>query len=83
MTLPPVMRVLTRWSLVSREDTWLLLAPYITRQQLDTFEEVAIAVLGEKTIRSMNCHRMSVGMQRCVISCHSTPLSYVQVSPKR
>jgi hypothetical protein len=44
---PPVMRVLTRWSLVSREDSWLLLAPYITRQQLDTFEEVAIAVLGE------------------------------------
>ena len=44
---PPVMRVLTRWSLVSREDSWLLLAPHITPQQLDTFEEVAIAVLGE------------------------------------
>jgi transcriptional regulator with XRE-family HTH domain len=44
---PPVMRVHTYWSLVSRQDSWMLLASHITRPQLDKFEEIAIDVLGE------------------------------------
>lgn len=44
---PPIMRMLTRWSLVSREDSWALLASCVTREQLDAFEEVVLDVLGE------------------------------------
>jgi transcriptional regulator with XRE-family HTH domain len=46
-----LIRLLTHWSLISREDSWLLLAPYITRQQLDIFEEVAGEVLSEEDPR--------------------------------
>ncbi len=42
---PPVMRVQSTWSLVSREDSWLLLAPLLTRPQLDLFTPIAIEVL--------------------------------------
>lgn len=44
---PPLMNLLTHWFLVSHEDSWLLLAQYITRPQLDLFEEVSVEVLGE------------------------------------
>jgi len=44
---PPITRFLSRWSLVSRLDSWFLLASHITRQHLDVFEEVAGDVLGE------------------------------------
>jgi len=43
---PPLIKLLTRWSLVSHEDSWLLLAQHAT-QKLDIFEEVAVEVLGE------------------------------------
>ena len=43
----PVLHVLTNWSLMSREDSWRLLAPSITRQHLDAFEEIAVEVLSE------------------------------------
>ncbi len=48
---PPLIRFLTRWSLVSREDSWILMAPHVTRQQLDIFEEVAVEVLSENDPR--------------------------------
>ena len=43
----PVLRVQTNCSLVSREDSWRLLASYITQQDLHTFEELAVDVLSE------------------------------------
>ncbi len=43
----PVLRVQANCSLVSREDSWMLLASYITRQDLLTFEEIAVEVLSE------------------------------------
>lgn len=48
---PPLFRLHTRWSLVSREDSWILLAPHVTRQPLDIFEEVALEILGENDPR--------------------------------
>ena len=48
---PPLMRLLSCWRLVSREDSWHLLASSITRSQLDIFEEVAVEVLGENDPR--------------------------------
>ena len=47
----PFLRVHEHCSLVSREDSWRLLACYITRQDLLTFEELAVEILGEVDIR--------------------------------
>jgi len=44
---PPLIRAHTYWYLISREDSWILLAKYLTRDQLDDFEEIANEVLGE------------------------------------
>lgn len=43
----PLMRILSQWSLMSREDAWVMLGPHVTRPQLEAFEEVALQVLGE------------------------------------
>ena len=43
----PVLRVHENCSLVSREDSWRLLACYITRQNLLTLEELAAEILSE------------------------------------
>ena len=48
---PPLMRLLSCWRLVSREDSWHLLAPSITRSQLDAFRDVAVEVLAENDPR--------------------------------
>jgi hypothetical protein len=42
---PPVHRVGTVWYLVSREDAWSLLANRLTRDDLENFVEVVVAVL--------------------------------------
>ena len=47
----PFLRVHEHCSLESREDSWRLLACYITRQDLLTFEELAVEILGEVDIR--------------------------------
>ena len=62
---PPLMRLRTCWSLVSREDSWLLLGPNVTRQQLDTFENVAVEVLGQNDPRyDLPAHeRWKAGLQ--------------------
>jgi hypothetical protein len=44
---PPLRQIGVSWSLTSREDSLVLLAPSITRQDLDNFESVAIEVLSE------------------------------------
>jgi transcriptional regulator with XRE-family HTH domain len=44
---PPVAHVLSRWDLVSRDDSWHLLAHAITQDHLLRFEAVALDVLGE------------------------------------
>ncbi len=44
---PPVMRVGSKWGLVSREDSWVLLARHLTGADLQRFAEVATEVLGE------------------------------------
>lgn len=44
---PPLAQSLSEWHLVSREDSWILLAKNITRPLLDLFEEVVLEVLGE------------------------------------
>ena len=43
----PLVRALANWRLVSREDSWFLLAPSITAQYLDRFENIAYEVLVE------------------------------------
>ncbi|HEY7326646.1 MAG TPA: helix-turn-helix transcriptional regulator [Gemmataceae bacterium] len=43
----PLVQALSNWRLVSREDSWFLLAPSITAQYLDRFESVASEVLAE------------------------------------
>jgi hypothetical protein len=43
---PPVRRVGNTWILVSKEDSWSLLARFITREDLENFESVALDVLG-------------------------------------
>lgn len=48
----PLMRILTRWSLMSREDAWVMLGPHLTRLQLDAFEELATEILGEQDPQS-------------------------------
>jgi transcriptional regulator with XRE-family HTH domain len=47
----PLVRALSRWRLVSREDSWFLLAPSITAQYLDRFESAASEVLSENDPR--------------------------------
>jgi transcriptional regulator with XRE-family HTH domain len=47
----PLVRALSRWRLVSREDSWFLLAPSITAQYLDRFERIASEVLSENDPR--------------------------------
>jgi addiction module HigA family antidote len=44
---PPVRRVGNTWLIASKEDAWTLLAEFITRDDLDAFEEVVLGVLGE------------------------------------
>jgi transcriptional regulator with XRE-family HTH domain len=44
---PPLMRVGSRWSLVSRDDFWHRLASAVTRNALGRFKEVALQVLAE------------------------------------
>jgi transcriptional regulator with XRE-family HTH domain len=44
---PPIAHVLARWDLVSRDDSWHLLAYAITQDHLQRFEAVALDVLGE------------------------------------
>jgi hypothetical protein len=44
---PPVRRVGDTWLIASREDSWTLLAEFITRDDLDAFEEAVLGVLGE------------------------------------
>jgi transcriptional regulator with XRE-family HTH domain len=44
---PPVMRALTHWDLVSREDSWLHLRHLVTSADLDAFDRVAFDVLAE------------------------------------
>lgn len=40
----PVRRIGNTWFLVSKEDTWALLAKYLTREDLDNFEEIFLKV---------------------------------------
>lgn len=44
---PPVRRVGDTWLISSKEDAWTLLIEFITRDELDSFEEVVLGVLGE------------------------------------
>lgn len=48
---PPVLQAGSSWSLTSREDSWYLVSPAITRQDLDSFEVEAVEVLGENDPR--------------------------------
>jgi addiction module HigA family antidote len=44
---PPVRHVGDTWLISSKEDAWTLLAEFITRGDLDAFEETVLEVLGE------------------------------------
>jgi transcriptional regulator with XRE-family HTH domain len=44
----PIMKVLSHWRFVSREDSWALLASHITPGKLERFEQVALEVLSEE-----------------------------------
>jgi hypothetical protein len=44
---PPLRRVGNTWLISSKEDSWALLARYLTRQDLENFENVALEILGE------------------------------------
>lgn len=44
----PIMRILSSWRFVSREDSWVLLASYLTQGKLERFEQVAFEVLSEE-----------------------------------
>jgi transcriptional regulator with XRE-family HTH domain len=43
----PVTQVMSRWSLLSREDSWFLLSGRISQDQFERFEQVVLDVLGE------------------------------------
>lgn len=43
---PPVRRVGSTWLLVSKEDTWRLLARFLTRSDVERFQQVVAEVLG-------------------------------------
>jgi transcriptional regulator with XRE-family HTH domain len=45
---PPLIRIGSRWSLVSRIDSWNLLGPVVTRADLDRFRLVVKEVLAEE-----------------------------------
>lgn len=47
----PFRRTGTKWHFISREDTWLYLAPRLTRPLLDTLARIAVAVLAEEDPR--------------------------------
>ncbi|MEQ9618879.1 MAG: helix-turn-helix transcriptional regulator [Deltaproteobacteria bacterium] len=44
----PLMKALDNWRFVSRDDSWTLLAPYLTLTKLKQFEKIAVEVLGEE-----------------------------------
>jgi transcriptional regulator with XRE-family HTH domain len=44
---PPLSKVLSRWGLISRDDSWLLLSHAVTREDLERYVQVALDVLGE------------------------------------
>jgi transcriptional regulator with XRE-family HTH domain len=44
---PPVLKILSRWSLVSPADAWLLLGKHVTSSDLARFENAAVTVLAE------------------------------------
>ena len=44
----PIMRALSHWRFVSREDSWALLASHITQGKLERFEQIAFEVLSEE-----------------------------------
>ncbi|MEK6337497.1 MAG: hypothetical protein AABM67_21450 [Acidobacteriota bacterium] len=44
---PPVRRVGNTWLITSKEDSWSLIARYLTRQDLENFETVVLEVLGQ------------------------------------
>ena len=43
----PILKAGSHWGLISREDSWIFLAPFISNQELASFEAVARDVLGE------------------------------------
>jgi hypothetical protein len=44
---PPVRRVGNKWQIVSRQDAWLFLSPYVDAGILERFGKVVLEVLGE------------------------------------
>ena len=42
----PIIHIQSTWSFLSREDSWNLLAPVLTSQDLDLFQAMALEVLG-------------------------------------
>ena len=44
----PLTRIESRWRLVSPEDSWLLIGERVTNHLLDSFEAIAIEVLGQQ-----------------------------------
>jgi len=44
---PPIICIGPQWKLMLREDSWILLAPYLTREALDAFHKIALEVLSE------------------------------------
>jgi hypothetical protein len=42
---PPVRQISEVWQLISREDSWMLLARYLTEADLEAFERVTLSVL--------------------------------------
>jgi hypothetical protein len=44
---PPVRRVGDTWLVAAREDSWALMARYLTRQDLENFEKITFEVLGQ------------------------------------
>lgn len=44
---PPLRRTGNTWLIASREDSWSLIARYLTHQDLESFEKVALEVLGK------------------------------------
>lgn len=44
---PPVRKVGSIWQVVSRQDMWQLLSPFITERMLENFGEIAIEILQE------------------------------------
>jgi transcriptional regulator with XRE-family HTH domain len=72
---PPVTRVLSRWGLVSRDDSWHLLAQAITAGHLERFEEATLEVLGhiDPALDLPADERWLAGIEKKVLP-HSTAL---------